>query len=531
MVASLLKIISTGIQDERIQFDGKVSAAPFYKVFRRSGRFTTQYYRIDFDNLPQFGQTAYFRIRRQGHLVQRLFLVATMPDIYTAFQTQRAAAAAVDPSAQLLPTYGWTNSLGHAVVEEASIFFANERLDTLDSRLLEIMDEFNTRLEKTTAINRLIKRNDSNYSVTSFGNTELPSVTLLPTQVVVPLPFWFARGDPAAALPTDAISRDEMRVMVRFRDIAGLYYTDSRVIGNTSQAQGTSLYPLFGAQMYVTDAAGSVVDGIYWKVGQNITQPTVTALPGIFSPLQQQLQLGECYILAEYVYLDEPEAVAFRLGDLYIPMTNHYALEPVANRGAASAAVPLNIGNPVRDMYWMTQRVEAPSYNAHFLATRDLSGVNTTESPAQSFAPWWPDASGLNAEVSTYLKPGFAFRDSEPISAAAIVYEGSLVRTRSEAPPLYRTILPILEQKKSPWVNRYFYNYPFGIKNLYTPASRSQGEANLDKIKRRELRIQIAPRTGFFDSAIVNSFNIYTYVESYNILRIYGGRAGLLFAY
>jgi hypothetical protein len=528
MVASLLKVISTGIQDERLQYDGKITAAPFYKIFRRSGRFTTQFYRIDFDNLPQFGQTAYFRIRRQGHLVQRLYLVATMPDLYSAFQMQRAAAAAIDPSGTLLPSYGWTNSLGHALIQEASIFFANERLDTFDSRLLEIMDEFNTTLEKTTAMNRLIKRNDSDYSVTSFGNTEYPNASLQPTQVIVPLPFWFARGDPAAALPTDAISRDEMRVMIRFRDINGLYYTDSRVSSAGSTAQGTSLYPLFNSQMYVTNnITGSLENGIYWKPPSYsyFTQPLVTALPGINSPLPQQLPLGDCYILAEYVYLDEPEAVAFRLGDLYVPMVQHYALDPVATRGASSAAVSLNIGNPVRDMYWMVQRVEAPTYNAHFLATRDLS------SQSQPFAPWWPDSSGLSAIIPAYLKPGFAFSDSEPISAAAVVYEGTLVRTRSEAPPLYRTIIPVLEQKKSPWVNRYYYNYPFGIKNLYTPASRSQGEANLDKIKRRELRLQIAPRTGYFDTAIVNHFNIFTYIESYNILRIYGGRAGLLFAY
>ena len=526
MVASLLKVISTGIQDERIQFGGKIAPQPFYKVFRRSGRFTTQYYRIDFDNLPQLGQTGYFRIRRQGHLVQRLFLVATMPDIYSAFASQRAAAAQTDPSQVLLPIYGWTNSLGHALIQEASIYFANERLDTIDSRLLEIMDEFNTTLEKTTAMNRLIKRNDSNYTPQSFGNSATPSANLAPTQVIVPLPFWFARGDPASALPTDAISRDEMRVSIQFRDLTGLYYTDSRVPStNTSQADGTSLYPLLGAQMYVLSGnpQAAPVPGI--NLDANNLGPTVLPLPGVFSPLQQALQLDETYVIAEYVYLDEPEAVAFRLGDLYLPMTQHYALDPVANNGTSSVAVNLNIGNPVRDCYWMAQRVEAPSYNAHFLATRDLSDAATP------FAPWWPDSSGLYAQVPGYLKPGFAWRDSEPIAAAAIVYEGSLVRTRSEAPPLYRTVIPLYEQKKSPWVNRYYYNYPFGIRNLYTPATKSQGEANLDKIKKRELRLQIASRTGYFDSSTVNSFNIYTYVESYNILRVYGGRAGLLFAY
>lgn len=525
MVASLLKIISTGLQDERIQFKNSISPGIFYKVFRRSGRFTTQFYRIEFDNIPQFGQTAYFRIRRQGHLVQRLFLVSTLPNLYTAFQKQREAALQVDPSGSLLPVFGWTNSLGHALVQEASIFFANEKLDTLDSRLLEILDEFNTPLEKTTAIDRLIKRNTESFSLQY--STATSDFQYEPYTVIVPLPFWFCKSDPASALPTDAISRDEMRVMIRFRDVNGLYYTDSRNVDNSSTAEGTSLYGLLNSQMYVFSPNASPqpppVEGLNFS--PFVRNVPALKLNGIQSPNVQDLPLGETYILAEYVYLDEPEAVAFRLADQYLPMTQHYALEPVSNRGMSSVSVPLNIGNPVRDLYWMVQRVEAPSYNAHFLATRDLGDMTTL------LVPWWPNSRGLHPDRPAYLQPAFAFRDSEPISSVALVYEGSLVRTRSEAPAIYRTIIPALEQKKSPWVNRYYYNYPLAIQNGRTPATRTQGEANLDKMKRRELRLQIAPKTGFFDATVVDSFQVYTYAVTYNILRVYSGRAGLLFAY
>ena len=89
MVASLLKVISSGIQDERLTF--KHTMYPFKKIWVKAGRFTTQWGRLDFENTPTFGNTAYFRILRKGHLVTRLFLVATMPDIYT---TQRAASIA-----------------------------------------------------------------------------------------------------------------------------------------------------------------------------------------------------------------------------------------------------------------------------------------------------------------------------------------------------------------------------------------------------------------------------------------------------
>ena len=81
MVASLLKVISSGIQDERLDF--KHTLYPFIKVWIKAGRFTTQWGRLEFENTPTFGNTAYVRILRKGHLVTRLFLVAQMPDIWS----------------------------------------------------------------------------------------------------------------------------------------------------------------------------------------------------------------------------------------------------------------------------------------------------------------------------------------------------------------------------------------------------------------------------------------------------------------
>ena len=113
----------------------------------------------------------------------------------------------------------------------------------------------------------------------------------------------------------------------------------------------------------------------------------------------------------------------------------------------------------------------------------------------------------------------------------ALMYEGSLVRFRTQAPALYRSILPSLEQKKSPWVNRYYYNLPIGIQNCFAPPSRPVGEGNLDKIKKRELILEFSPVRGSFNPMAVPSYTVYVWAETYNVLRIYGGRAGLLFAY
>ena len=515
MVASLLKVISSGIQDERLDF--KQTLYPFTKIWIKAGRFTTQWGRLDFENVPTFGNTAYFRILRKGHLVTRLFLVATMPDIWSA----QNAAQLAEPSATIYPKFGWTNSLGHSLVEQLTLDIAAARVETIDSRLLEILDEFHTPLEKVPVVNELIKRKDHGFTQQSFGwpPTTFQKNPPLPYNetVVVPLPFWFTRGDFGCALPIDAIPMDEVRAGIRFRNLNGLYYTDTHV-PNTSLEPGTSLWPITGSNFYTTDPV------------INPGQVPIKNANGI--PIQMpNLQLGDCYILAEYVYLDQNEANRFRLSDLQIPVVQHYAMNPFQTRGLPTARISLNIPNPTRDIFFMLNREEAPSYNAYFLGTRDLTGnINTL--PNGSKTPWWPDAIGLYAQSPAgYLRPGFALSDSEPITGYEVNYEGQLVRFRTQGPALFRSIIPSYEQRKTPWVNRYYYNFPLGIQNGFTPFSQPQGEANLDKIVNRELVLQLRHKREYVAGTIVPSYTVYVYAETYNILRVYGGRAATLFAY
>lgn len=514
MVASLLKVISSGIQDERLLF--RPTLYPFQKIWIRAGRFTTQWSRLDFENTPTFGNTAFFRILRKGHLVTRLYLVANMPDIYTTQRTAQIAAS----NAPIYPQFGWTNSLGHALVQQLTLDIAAARVETMDSRLLEILDEFNTPLEKVPVVNELIKRKDHGFTETSFGwpstqsQQQVQQIQPYQETVIVPLPFWFTRGDFGCALPIDAIPMDEVRVGITFRNVNGLYYTNTQIPTNTSIDDGSSLTPLIGSKFYLkTDPL----------------TPLSNANGIIQMPLS--LPLGECYIMAEYVYLDQNEANRFRLGDLQIPVVQHYAMNPYDSRGLPNARIRLDIPNPTRDIFFMCNPYRAPSYNAPFLATRNLTGnINTLPNGTQT--PWWPDALGLyGQQPSFFIRPGFALSNSEPISGYEMVYQGSLVRFRTEGPALFRSVIPSYEQRKSPWVNRYYYNFSLGIQNGYTPFSKTQGEANLDKITNRDLVLQFRTLSGNPTGTDVERCVVYIYAETYNILRVYGGRAGMMFAF
>ena len=170
-------------------------------------------------------------------------------------------------------------------------------------------------------------------------------------------------------------------------------------------------------------------------------------------------------------------------------------------------------------------RYEAMRYNATFLATRDLSGINTS-------VPWWPDASGLeDPQWLSNIRSAFSTRDSEPLNRIALQYEGKLIRYSTDSPSFFRSILPSLEMKKTPWVNRYYYTLMFGFQHGLIAPSLPSGEANLDKMLNIELQLGLHPNTGTINPMDVPRYYMNLYAETYNILRIYGGRAGLLFAY
>ena len=518
MVASLLKIISTGIQDERLQ-PPKGQIGAFLTVLIKAGRYGTQWSRIDFDTKPGLGTTCVARLPTRGELIGRVFLVCQMPDIHTP-QVLAQNTKVNGSNVQFVgPHFGWTNSVGHILVNQAQIHIGGVLMDTIPGQLMEVLDEFQTPLEKTTESGRQVCRLDNGFTDTSFGNDSTS------TNVTTHLPFWFSRGDPGCLLPIDALNIDEVRLTITFNPLTNCYYSQSRQvdsIGNTIQTNtpGGSLWPMSGSSFYYQDPSGSVVKGLE---PQRFPGVKVSAYPGITMPTQ--FSFSDAYLMVEYIYLDKPEANRFRIADIQVPVVQHYMFDPVDNQNTPFSRIPLIVPNPTRDIFFYCQKYEGPGYNAPFLATRDLSDNLTP------FAPWWPDAKGLDERLYGDLRPAFSTRYSEPIRWLALNYSETLNRYSTENVALFRSLLPSMEQRKAPWVNRYFYNIPLGLQNGRTPFSMPMGEANLDKVQRINLVLGFHGKTGTVSDAYVDRYVTYVYAETYNILRVYGGRAGMMFAY
>jgi hypothetical protein len=411
------------------------------------------------------------------------------------------------------PRFNYTNNVGHAIIAGASIDIAGSRVENLDGQLLEVMDEFYTPLEKTTVVNSLLQRYDNGFNVdTISGGT--------PT-VVTPLPFWFSRGDSGVFLPIDAIQADPVRLNVNFAPLTNLYISSAQqtFVASGSTAAGAAYFPLLGSPFYREHPDGAAVKGLKGDPNEVVM---AFPIPGVSVPLT--LDLGDTYVIAEYIYLDKAEANRFRISDIQVPIVQHYKFEPFDTRTFARIQIPLRVPNPTRALFFYAQRYEATAYNAPFLATRDLSGVGTS-------VPWWPDASGLNTYYITNPKPAFSTRNSEPFAGMSLVYEGKYVRYKTEAPVNFRVAIPAMEMRKTPWMNRYMYTMPFGYNQGRISPSLPSGEANLDKMHDIYLNLVMHPRTGSAMTNDVDGFMILIWAETYNILRVYGGRAGLMMGY
>jgi len=515
MVASLLRVIYGGVQDSRLICQkGKPNPKFFVKVLIRAGRFTTQWVRLDFDTLPTLGNTSVITLPRKGQLISRLYLVSTMPDIATQ---QLAAKAWCTANGKTFagPTFGWTNSTGHALLENATLDIGGSRVEQLDGRLLEIMDEFYTPLEKVSLMDKLLPRNSSNFTPDQFGSAT-------DTVATTPLPFWFSCGDAGTFLPIDALQADPVKLSIRYRTPGTLYTSTAQV--STEQLKGTpagaeAYFPIANSPFYYADPNGKAVAGL----GGDPRQTTlVSKVPQITMPTTQELQvLRDTYIMAEYIYLDAPEANRFRLADIQVPILQHYAFDPVDTLGGASVNCYLKVPNPTRNLFFYLQRYEAPYYNAPFLATRDLSGAGTS-------TPWWPNASQIDTRTYHELVPGFVFRNSEPLRAIELLYEGKLSRYNTTTPAVFRSMMAL---KKTPWVHRYYYNLPFALQAGFLPPSQPCGEANLDKIIRINLKLDMNPLAGYVSTADVPRYIVYVWAETYNVFRVYGARGGMMFAY
>lgn len=525
--ATNLTLVSSGLADARLLAPkGNPDPAQFLSVLHKTTRWAAQWSRVDFDGTPEFSTRVSMTLPRRGELVSAYTLVVTLPDLYTPQLAAVVAAGGTDfdtPGAFLGPVYGWTNAVGHALVDRIELEVGGAIVDTVDGRLLEILDELGEPLGAVAVKNRMICR-----AIGGFGpRTWMGGAGGL--TVRIPIPFWFSqRGSLAAALPLDALSADAVRVHVTFRGVEGLYYTDARVDARTVgyragvDVEG-GMWGLQGGRFWMRDAAAT---GRVYSMAVGMPASGVAGRLIAGATMPARLSMVDAHAIVEYVSLEERESIALRSAELTYFVRQHEAIPVVHTTRRSTVSVPLPYANPVSDVFWVAQRPETETFNAWFLFTRDLSRVGTPQAPLDVCSvPWWPDGSlALTADSRWAVRPAFQECFSEPVEAAELLY-GTYERFAHGGGSLFRALVPAAHYTKSAIHDRYVYAYSFSV-GATEGEDLPTGAANWDKIRFKELVLTMA---GGRKGALPPDMRVYVYLRAWNVFKVFGGRGGLLF--
>ena len=180
MGGGLMQLVAYGAQD--IYLTGNPQITFFKVVYRRHTNFSMESIGQTFNGTADFGRKVTCTVSRNGDLINRMYLEATLPTLGESDSN----------------TY--VDNVGHALVKSVEIEIGGQRIDKHYGDWLTIWNE--------------LSQTEGHYE----GYKEMVSA---PTGglVMVPLQFWFCRN-PGLALPLIALQYHEVKINIEFASLA-----------------------------------------------------------------------------------------------------------------------------------------------------------------------------------------------------------------------------------------------------------------------------------------------------------------------
>jgi len=345
MGGGLMQLVAYGAQDIYLTGNPQIT---FWKVsYKRHTNFSMESIEQTFNGAADWGRKVTCTISRNGDLISRVYLQATLPRVTVSGAQQ----------------FRWLNWLGHVMVKQVEVEIGGQRIDRHYGDWLHIWNELSQSAGHAEGyasmvgnVPRLVQpisgtvnnapTAPANANLTAnqmaFGDCDLNSCAP-ETTLYIPLEFWFCRN-PGLALPLIALQYHEVKVNLEFREPQGCYWYN----GNGSNVPFT-LPSLKSASLYV-----------------------------------------------DYVYLDTDERRRFA-------QTSHeYLIEQLQFTGAESVnstsnKIKLNFNHPVKELIWVVQ----PDSNIDVASTQAVGGpqwfnyTDALDSTPLSGTPASPYGEGL----------------------------------------------------------------------------------------------------------------------------------------
>ena len=360
----LMQLVAYGAQD--IYLTGNPQITFFKVVYRRHTNFAMEAIEQTFNGSANFGKKVTCTISRNGDLIHRIYLQATLPSV---------SLEATDGSGA---QFRWLNWVGHNLINWVELEIGGQKIDKHYGDWLHVWNELTQEAGKQAGYADMVGNVPQLVNLLTQGGEDCdndcaqgepnasgevlkcaPEYTLY-----IPLQFWFCRN-PGLALPLIALQYHEVKINLEFEQLNNLCWDQTAFSGHL-----------------VRD-----------RVAQS----------GIVS--------ASLYV--DYIYLDTDERRRFA------QVSHEYLIEQLQFTGGESVTssankIRLNFNHPCKELVWVVQR------DSFVSCDDNVVGPWKGQQPF-NYSDWW-DRSVLESGYSVTRVEGLA--GSNPVVSAKVQLNG-----------------------------------------------------------------------------------------------------------
>lgn len=302
MGGGLMQLVAYGAQD--VYLTGNPQITFFKLVYRRYTNFAMESIEQTFSGAANFGRKVVCTVSRNGDLIHRVYLQATLPQVSLATSDGVSAE------------FRWLPWVGHNLIKNVEVEIGGQRIDKHYGDWLHIWNELTQEPGKQSGYaemvghvpeltNLLVQQGadcDGDCSAAEPLTSAAVRMCAPEYTLYIPLQFWFCRN-PGLALPLIALQYHEVKINLELNELKNLCWASSTTIRDRVASSG-----LVSASLYV-----------------------------------------------DYIYLDTDERRRFA------QVSHEYLIEQLQYTGAESVTstqnkIKLSFNHPCKELVWVVQR-------------------------------------------------------------------------------------------------------------------------------------------------------------------------------
>jgi hypothetical protein len=471
---ALMQLVAYGAQDVYLTANPQVTF--FKQLYRRHSNFAMESIEQTFNGVANFGKRVQCTIARNGDLITKMYVQATLPQVQYNDMSANSAGT--------VTSFSWIPYVGQFLIKNVEIEIGGQRIDKHYGDWLHIWNELtlpagkgynyldmvngyggvplNTLdvsgtcpscygsangpqiCDKNGALARLAAEGSDSLCCNPIfagisGEDCIPETTLY-----VPLEFWFNRHT-GLALPLIALQYHEVKVNIEFQELRFLVNVASSTSG--------------GATQFVS-----------WLNNQGMVA---------------------CSLYVDYIFLDTEERRRFA------QVAHEYLIEQLQYTGEESVTstsnkITMSFNHPVKELIWVVQN------------------------------PSVYDCTSADNKPFCYAD----FQLNNPVAVAKVQLNGHDRFSEREG-KYFNRVQPYQHHTASPGTGINVYSFALKPEDL-----QPSGSCNFSRIDNAVLNLTLTRDSFKSGSTIADatSLNVRIYATNYNVLRIMSGMGGLAYS-